>query len=379
MDGREHRRYLKAFYKHQCWVFRLFGLWKLSADMTQSYQLLHALYFNYFLTMWVLSLDASCIMQLVFKARDLNEVIEVFIIFATALAVLAKFLTIKMKNDLYRQWCEMIASSTFRPNNTREIQLFQQSQRLARLIRNAYCVLSFIALNMLMCVVDDSGLPLSIYSPFDTNRKSGYLLTYGYQYITASVCCYLNIAFDSLSASFLIHLKGQMDILCDRLKNVDKYSKCNNDHKITDELKNCIKYYEEILNVAQIIQDLISLPISIQIVCSVLVLVANFFGMTFLADPGDYAFFFKVLIYQLCMLSQIYILCYFPNEVTDRSEAISHSLYSAEWFPWSQMNRKLTFMMMDRFDVPIRFRSINPTYSFNLAAFTSVLTTKHSF
>uniref|UniRef100_A0A1A9UPB8 Odorant receptor n=1 Tax=Glossina austeni TaxID=7395 RepID=A0A1A9UPB8_GLOAU len=343
--------------------------------MTRSYQLLHALYFNYILTTWVLSLDASCIMQLVIKARDLNEVIEVFIIFATALAVLAKFLTIKMKNHLYRQWCEIIESSTFRPNNEREIQLFQQSERLARLVRNAYCVLSFIALNMLMFIVDDRGLPLSVYSPFDMNRKWGYLSTYGYQYITASICCYLNIAFDSLSASFLIHLKGQMDILCDRLKNFGKYSKCSDAHKITEELKNCIKYYEEILKVAHLIEDLISLPISIQIVCSVLVLVANFFGMAFLAEPGDYAYFFKVLIYQLCMLSQIYILCYFPNEVTDRSQTISRSLYSAKWFAWSQMNRKLTLLMMDRFDVPIRFKSINPTYSFNLAAFTSVFTT----
>uniref|UniRef100_A0A1A9ZBU1 Odorant receptor n=1 Tax=Glossina pallidipes TaxID=7398 RepID=A0A1A9ZBU1_GLOPL len=283
MDGREHSRHLKAFYKHQCWVLRLFGLWKLSADMTRSYQLLHALHFNCILTMCVLSLDASCIMQLVIKARDLNEVIEVFITFATALAVLAKFLTIKMKNHLYRQWCEIIESSTFRPNNEREIQLFQQSERLARLVRNAYCGLSFIALNMLMFIVDDSGLPLSVYSPFDMNRKWGYLSTYGYQYITASVCCYVNIAFDSLSASFLIHLKGQMDILCDRLKNFGNYSKCNNDDKITEELKNCIKYYEEILKVAHLIEDLISLPISIQIVCSVLVLVANFFGMAFVS------------------------------------------------------------------------------------------------
>lgn len=72
------------------------------------------------------------------------------------------------------------------------------------------------------------------------------------------------------------------------------------------------------------------------------------------------------------MLSQIYILCYFPSEVTFKSQEIPYFLYCSQWVQWNKLNRKLTLLMMTRFDLPIYIRSINPTYIFNLAAFTSV-------
>lgn len=72
------------------------------------------------------------------------------------------------------------------------------------------------------------------------------------------------------------------------------------------------------------------------------------------------------------MLSQIYILCYFPSEVTFKSQEIPYFLYCSKWVEWNKLNRKLTLLMMTRFDLPIYIRSINPTYIFNLAAFTSV-------
>ncbi|XP_013113323.1 odorant receptor 46a [Stomoxys calcitrans] len=381
MNSREHRELLETFYKKQSWVFRILALWKLPDTCSKRFTMLHKIYFYFILIFWVLSFDASCLIQFIANITDLNEVIKVFFIFATSLAVFAKFSTIKLKNHLYAELVETIHGHKYRPVNTREVKIFLQTHRLCRRVRNFYLVISLCALNVVMLtqyIFDNSELPLSLYNPINIDTKLRYRLMYLYQYIAVSICCYMNIAFDSLSASFMIHIKGQLDILCDRLENLGlDYG--SDDHEITWQLKDCVRYYADILHITRIAENLISFPISIQIACSVLVLVANFYAMSFLSDPGDYANFMKFLIYQLCMLSQIYILCYFPSEVTTKSQEVPYYLYCSNWVDWNRFNRKLTLLIMTRFDIPIRIRSINPTYTFNLAAFTSIVNSSYSY
>lgn len=74
------------------------------------------------------------------------------------------------------------------------------------------------------------------------------------------------------------------------------------------------------------------------------------------------------------MLSQIFMLCYLANEVSLRSAELSYSLYSSEWTRCSKMNQRLMLLMMAQFGVPIRIKTVNRCYSFNLPAFTSVST-----
>lgn len=86
--------------------------------------------------------------------------------------------------------------------------------------------------------------------------------------------------------------------------------------------------------------------------------------------------FIRCFLYQCCMFTQIFMLCYFANEVTLTSEKLSLAIYRAGWVDWNEKNRKLALQMMGRLDLPIRIKTINRCYSFNLAAFTSVSTLK---
>lgn len=285
MNSREHRVLLETFYKKQSYVFRFLALWKLPDTTSKRFRLLHRVYFYYILFFWVLSFDASCIIQFITNITDLNEVIKVFFIFATSLAVFAKFSTIKLKNHLYAELVETIHGPNFRPVNQREVKLFLQTHRLCRTVRNFYLVISLCALNVVMLtqyIFDNSELPLSLYNPINIDTKIRYRLMYLYQYIAVSICCYMNIAFDSISASFMIHIKGQLDILCDRLENLG-LDYVGKDDEITRQLKDCVRYYADILHIVEIAENLISFPVTIQIACSVLVLVANFYAMSFVS------------------------------------------------------------------------------------------------
>lgn len=72
------------------------------------------------------------------------------------------------------------------------------------------------------------------------------------------------------------------------------------------------------------------------------------------------------------MLHQIYMMCYFPNEVTIQSQLVSYSLFSSDWFTWNKQDKKMALMMLMFFDLPIQFHSINPRFKFNLKAFSWV-------
>ncbi|XP_073811205.1 odorant receptor 46a-like [Musca autumnalis] len=378
MNSLEHREALATFYKKQSYIFHLFAQLKLSDTASKHFQRLHRFYFYFVLICWVLYFDITCLIQLVLNITDLNEVIKVFYVFATALGSFAKFAAIKVKNNLYAELIETMHDPKYRPVNSREVKLFRQSQRLSRTVRNLYTVISLVALNALLLtqyIIDNTQLPMSIYNPVNTDTELRYALMYIYQYFAASVCCYTNVAFDSISSSFMIHVKGQLDILCDRLEHLGENSEAE-EEGITQQLKDCIKYYDDIIRIVQMAEDLTTLPISVQIACSVMVLVANFYAMSFLSDMAN---FIKFLIYQLCMLSQIYILLYFPSEVTAKSEEVPYYLYCSKWVNWNRSNRKLALLMMTRFDIPIHIKSVIPTYTFNLAAFTSIVNSSYSY
>ncbi|XP_059226139.1 odorant receptor 46a-like [Stomoxys calcitrans] len=118
---------------------------------------------------------------------------------------------------------------------------------------------------------------------------------------------------------------------------------------------------------------------STQIACSVMVLIANFYSMSLLSGFEDLVVFIKLVLYQMCMLTQIFILCYFANEISMKSSDISFNLYKSNWYDWNKENRKLVLLMMIRFEQPIRIKSINRCYSFNLPAFTSIVNSSYSY
>lgn len=285
MYTKRFKDYLKTFYKYQIWVFKAFALWKLPDESTKRRILINKIHFWHITLFWVLLFDVSLLMQFISNVDDLNEVIKVFFIFATALSVLAKFLTIKKNNVIYADLVEQMSSPVFQPANPREDMLFIKAENLAKSVRNSYLAVSLCALNVVLLtqyIVDNSELPLSAYVPFNLDSHWRYSLMYLYQYFAVSICCYMNICFESISAGFLIYVKGQLDILSDRLEHLGKdYD--TEDEMITFQLKDCIFYYEKIFNLTKTIESLISFPISVQILCSVFVLVANFYAMSFVS------------------------------------------------------------------------------------------------
>ncbi|XP_028900650.1 odorant receptor 46a [Zeugodacus cucurbitae] len=379
MDGA--KGFVNSFYKTQYIIFKLLGLFSFPADYSSFWHYMHKLYFWHVAIFWMLLFDISMWIQIIGNISNLNEIINVFYLFSMAIAVMAKFVRIRLKNNSYAAMFARMHDNDLLPVNAAELEKFTQSSHLSCRVRDSYMYLSLTSLTLIFVtklIAEPGELPLSIYIPISVETFWRYLIAYLFQFISLSLCCWLNISFDSLGASLFIYLKGQLDILANRLENIGMNLDMD-DNMINRQLKDCIQHYVKLRNITEIMEDLLSIPMSVQMMSSVLVLVANFYAMTFLTDPSDYVTFIKFLVYQLCMLSQIFMLCYFANEVSLRSAELSYSLYSSEWTRCSQINRRLMLLMMAQFDVPMRIKTINRCYSFNLPAFTSIINSSYSY
>ncbi|KAM7346163.1 odorant receptor 46a-like isoform 2-T2 [Cochliomyia hominivorax] len=345
----QYRDQVKKFYNRQYLLLKCFGVWNLSSSNSEKMKLFYKIYFWNFLIFGMLMFDLAMIMQIVTHLEDVEEIIKALFVLATCIASLGKFLMMKYKRNLCENLFELMDDQKFLPENKMEHKILRNTINLSSNVRDCYTLLSLgalIPLQLTQFLSSIKDLPVHIYLPFDLNTNLKYNLIYFWECIAMGIVCLMNVGCDSLSTTLFIYLKGQLEILGDRLENIGRNLAKATDDVILEQLKSCIRYYNRILNLSHDIEGLLSVPISVQIACSVFVLISNFYAMSL---------------------------------VSLKSSELSYNLYMSDWYNWNKMNRKMVLIMMLRFENPIRIKSINRCYSFNLAAFTSIVNSSYSY
>ncbi|XP_033149227.1 odorant receptor 46a [Drosophila busckii] len=364
------------FYSGQRRILNIFSIWPQEGRWLQ---ILHSLNFWHVFCYWILIFDLILLLHVVLNISQMEEVIKGFFLLSTCIAYTMKVICLKLNNVAALKLFEQLHSSDYKPSNLQEQRMFLEASELSRRLRNIYGVTSVSSLCMVLVTqyfIDNTQLPLATYSPFDVSQGSfGYWFTYVYHCVALSGACFLNISFDSLCCSLFIFVRCQLDMLALRLENLGQEEVCA--EKLELQLKTCIKYFMNIVELAAEVERLLYMPISVQIFCSVLVLTANFYAMSLLAD--DKLVFLKFFIYQSCMVMQIFMICYFAGEITQRSLKLPHNLYASNWVDCSRAHRRLILMFMQRLDYAIRIRTINASHAFDLMLFSSIVNCSYSY
>lgn len=282
MNSVHYKNYLHSFYEQQTRIFKLFALWQLPKHTSERYRKFYKVYFWQFFIFWILLFNITLLTQFLSKIYELNEIIKVFSIFASCFAALIKFISVKSNSGLYQELLDNINRNMYRPQNPREMKLFIKSVHISRRIRNCYCLLSLSSLIFVVLspfFVESSELPFSTYTPFNMDSKWQFGIMYLYESLAVAVGCLINISFDSIAVSFLLFVKCQLDILADRLENLGTQFE-ENDDDIHIQLRKLNLFYNELGKISEIVEHLVNVPFSIQVLCSVLVLIANFYAMS---------------------------------------------------------------------------------------------------
>ncbi|KAH8233383.1 hypothetical protein KR026_007426 [Drosophila bipectinata] len=378
----QHQLVTEDFYKYQVWYFQILGAWRLPIWATNGQKRLHVFRFGFILVMlWVMLLLFA--VELVNNISRMRHILKVFFMFATEMSCMTKLMHLKSRSRKLAYMVEMMRSKTFSAREKEEIEIMESARRVVIKMRNFYGISSLGTASLILLVPFFAGLeelPLTMYEVCNIQSSVCYWLLFVFHCACLLPTCVLNITYDSEAFSLLTFLRVQLQMLVLRLEKLGSKIDPRDNQRIAWELRECARYYNSIVQLKDLVEEFIKVPGSVQLMCSVLVLVSNLYDMSTISIAnGEGIYMAKTCIYQLVMLWQIFIICYASNEVTIYSSRLCHAIYSSQWTGWSRINRRMILLMMMRFDSPLLLRTLNPTFVFSLEAFGSIVNVSYSY
>ncbi|XP_070156716.1 odorant receptor 46a-like [Polyergus mexicanus] len=204
--------------------------------------------------------------------------------------------------------------------------------------------------------------------PFDYTPPSVFYLVFTHQLIGMMITAAVNVACDSLISGFLQQICCQLEILKYRL------AKVLHDHHI---LRDCIRHHDHIYEYAYTVNRRFMIIIAVQFVVSMLVVCANLYRLASITNLRINGDLITLILYTACMLSQIFIYCWFGNELKLKSLTIVDSIYNIKWQILDNSSQKALLFIMRRSIIPIEFNSVI-IITLNLDSFVSLLKTSYS-
>lgn len=77
------------------------------------------------------------------------------------------------------------------------------------------------------------------------------------------------------------------------------------------------------------------------------------------------------LFFTICVTSQIFISCYYANNLEKESQGLTTAIYSCNWMDQNKLFRKTQISFMQRSQIPINIRAAN-WLNVNLSGFLNV-------
>nr|ALR72581.1 odorant receptor OR38 [Colaphellus bowringi] len=208
---------------------------------------------------------------------------------------------------------------------------------------------------------DVASLPIAAWIPFKTDSSPSFELAFAYEIIATVIGGITDLNADCFMAGFIMVVCAQMKILNDSLLNLRHFAVeelnaetggNNDDDGIAEELQKimnrklveCVHHHRYILEFAEEANSLFTTSILGQFAVSVIIICTTLFEMTLV--PFASIKFISLILYQYCMLMEIFIVCYFGNEVILESSKLTKYAYHSDWRDCSQeFKRNLLFFM----------------------------------
>ncbi|XP_050667293.1 odorant receptor 46a-like [Leptidea sinapis] len=279
----------------------------------------------------------------------------------------------------------------FKPDEEEHKIILKQSIRTARFVMTYYstmCVGAVLVAILAPFTENFDVLPTNVAYPFvDINSPSTYVILYVHHVYYKPATCIIDGVMDTLLAAFVASAIGQIEILSFNLRHFDKLAdrKCkrssvNRSYYTKDRqfyinavLKKCIVHYNAIIRYVSMIEKAFSLASALQFMLSVMVLCLV--GVRFLSIESPRSHPIQIIwmaIYLTCMLIEIFILCWFGNELILKSLELRQAAYDGSWMNIDNRSTMLIIVFMERCNRPLRVTA-GKIFTLSLATYTNLI------
>ncbi|EFA09246.1 odorant receptor 46a [Tribolium castaneum] len=360
--------------KINIFLLKWVGLWP-----GEKYQL--NVYSFYAFTVIILILCGQTLstgLTLILGSGDVDTFTETLFVVNIEFMTAWKALNFALNRKKFIQLLNAIDKPMFQPRNDKQVTLVLRNIDGWRVMFKMFAIslaLSLIFTGLLPIFTKtykQRKFPYEAWYPFDSSKFPIYQLCYMYQMASASTLVVVILNVDTLVAAMNICIGLQCDLLCDNLRNLH----FDTSKSMNQKLIECIKHHKSIISFAEKFRQAFNWSIFLQFFISSTSLAIVMFKISRTTNYGSE--YYRFISFACSVLVQVFIYCWFGNEVIVKSEKIPYALFECDWTPEPLEVKRSMIIFIIRTQ---RILKITVSYMFDLSlpTFLSILKTGWSY
>ncbi|XP_058056456.1 odorant receptor Or1-like [Anopheles bellator] len=380
------------------WVFRLYFAWP-SQDMDRAAKSLYRLKGLIFRIL-VIYLSVATQTVYVFTVTNQEELLASLCLLLTQVVMIFKMEFFYRKSAEIQRIVYQFQDDQYVPRNEEEAQPLKLVRKSSTIIWLVYLLTSdglIVAWTIAASLLGEIVFPA--WYPFDYKSSNGlYLLTLVSQCVAVICSALFNVSCDSLFALLLgltdAHLRRlviQLEKVGHRqttevpvtwrARDVNQRMESFSNQSSTEsyeELLQCIVFHQNVTGTLKDILNLFGTPVLLQLFCSVFILCIT--GLHLVADEHTIEEFIFVMLYLLCLITQVFSHCYFGNEITYTSKRVHQATSFVNYPDMDIRTRKLLIMFQNRTVTELKcFAKAVLHIELSMATFVTIIKSSYSF
>ncbi|RZB39618.1 7tm 6 domain containing protein [Asbolus verrucosus] len=322
----------------------------------------------------VMSHNLSQIINVYYIYDQLETLTASIVVMLTEFMGMIKFCLFHKNIKTVKGLMRKLESDLFQPKNTNQRVILQEFLDSWKKIYVIFSISAGMTLLLwgLYPIIDKSykekNLPFIAWYPYNYKISPNYELTYFYQIIANYFIAFTNQNIDAFISALLMYIAAQCELLCDDLKNLD--------HNTIKNFILCIKRHQAILSFTEETNVFISIMSFGQFATSVIAICMTMFQLTVVAPLTPE--FYTLVCCQSAVFTQVFVYCWFGNEVIIKSGNIPFCAYESAWMNSSRELKNNLIFFVRRSQKPIKLRAVN-FFGLSLETFTAILRTSWSY
>ncbi|KAJ3663624.1 hypothetical protein Zmor_007867 [Zophobas morio] len=356
---------------------RKMGLWP-EGDGTYKPGL-YTLYAAFMVTLFPTSHILSELIDIYFVRDNLEAVVG--IIYVTLIEIMAwiKIYFVITRIQVLKERMENLKADWFQPKDRDQFLMIEPSINFWKVVYKILLVACFACnffwlIPLLTRRSGDKNLPFLVWYPFDCSKSPYFDIMYVYQICSTSYCTLVHTNVDTLISGFNVYIGCQLDMLSDNLRDMEK---CGNDKfNVGDDLINCVIYHKQILSFIDGCNQFFNVILFWHLIISGVTIGITMFQLTLVKPMSSE--FFSILWYGFSITVQIFMYCWFGNEVEVKSNLVSYAAFESDWTDLPEDVKKNLIIFITNVSEPVRISAFN-LLQLSLDTFTRILKTAWSY
>ncbi|XP_034659823.1 odorant receptor 94b [Drosophila subobscura] len=324
--------------------------------------------FTYISLMWLEALTSA----------DFEQAGQVLYMSLTELALVTKIINFWYRREQVSEFIRELSEDPAYELRTREeAELWQRQQLHFKRIFYFYIRGSLFVAAMgyfSVFVQEEYELPFGYYVPFEWRTRERYFYAWGYNVIAMTLCCVSNILLDTMGCYFMFHIALLYRVMNLRLRALHQAP----EKVAAPELRAIFRLHTRVRRLTRQCEVLVSPYVLSQVVFSAFIICFSAYRLVHMGFRERPGLFLTTLQFVAVMVVQIFLPCYYGNELTFHASALTNSVFHTNWLEYSVPTRKMLNCYMEFLKRPVKVRA-GVFFEIGLPIFVKTINNAYSF